>query len=96
LIEVLASDEEASQSSDTASLVRWRSPFLWTGVVLVIILAVIALWWVEDRHHVTPLSEAPAILLVGDFENRTDEAIFDSTVRHLVGLALAQSPSTIG
>src|SRR4029079_6439766 len=34
----------------------------------------------------------PRIVVIADFNNRTGQQFFDSTVRHLVSIALSQSP----
>jgi serine/threonine-protein kinase len=94
LIEVLRLEEESSRwSLETAFSARWR-PWLLMAILALAVTsaAVLGFWRILNSKRTSPHA-TPTTVLVGDFENRSGEAVFDSTVRHLVSLALSQSPS---
>lgn len=75
---------------DGPRLFRYR----WTLAALLLVSVVLislAVWW-RGRSSAPPLG-IPRSVLVADFENRTGVTLFDPTLRHLMSLALAQSPS---
>jgi serine/threonine protein kinase/tetratricopeptide (TPR) repeat protein len=68
--------------------VRWRmvAP---VAVFVAVILIIGGLYW---RSHRPMMLTAKDTLLLGDFENKTGDAIFDSTLRQGLAVQLQQSP----
>lgn len=59
-------------------------------VVVALLLAAIS-WRLWNRHQSRPLSGSRPMLLVGDFENKTGEPVFDGTLREMFTSSLEQS-----
>jgi len=66
---------------------RLRSAFLAAGLLAAIVISGTSLY---ERYHFPALNEHDSILL-GDFENKTDQKILDATVTEAVRQALEQS-----
>jgi serine/threonine protein kinase/tetratricopeptide (TPR) repeat protein len=67
---------------------RWKSIAPW-GILLTIALAAVGLYW----HSRLPMKlTAKDTLLLGDFENKTGDAVFDGTLRQGLAVQLQQSP----
>jgi serine/threonine protein kinase/tetratricopeptide (TPR) repeat protein len=70
------------------SHLRWKAIVPW-GILLTIVLAVVGLYW----HSRLPMKlTAKDTLLLGDFENKTGDAVFDGTLRQGLAVQLQQSP----
>ena len=64
-----------------------RPALLATGVLIL----AIASWQAARRLQLRNTNEARPMLLVGDFENRTGEPVFDNTLREMFASSLEQS-----
>ena len=92
LQEVLRLEEDPALKRRRAGTLWLRHRWTLSALALVLVLLVaLALW--RQEHEPPSLPGPPRSVLVGDFENRTEVELFDPTVRHLVILALSQSPS---
>jgi DNA-binding winged helix-turn-helix (wHTH) protein/tetratricopeptide (TPR) repeat protein len=71
---------------DRRSDLRW---WILAGTTAVVIAIALGLYWRSQKK--VKLSEKDTIIL-GDFDNRTGDAVFDDTLKTALGIALAQSP----
>jgi serine/threonine protein kinase/tetratricopeptide (TPR) repeat protein len=62
------------------------------AAVAVLLLTGLGLWVWKARERPGPMTGS-RMILVADFENRTGQAVFEPTVRHLTSIALSQSPN---
>jgi eukaryotic-like serine/threonine-protein kinase len=74
---------------------QWRFP-VWTAVVLGVTLAAVLMfgtWWMTSRGA-PPASapHAPVQVLIVDFDNRTQEPIFEGTLEQALSLAIEGAP----
>jgi serine/threonine protein kinase/tetratricopeptide (TPR) repeat protein len=86
----LEEDSALKRRKKSTPWLRYRWSFLVLALALVLLTG-LALW--RQKQASPSSSGPPRSVLVGDFENRTGVALFDPTIRHLVILALSQSPS---
>jgi tetratricopeptide (TPR) repeat protein len=72
---------------------RPRTPLLRYGIaaVTMLVVAVGALFWWQQRPHATPLSDKD-VLVLADFTNTTGDPVFDGTLRQGLAIQLEQSP----
>jgi serine/threonine protein kinase/tetratricopeptide (TPR) repeat protein len=70
----------------------WSPRLLAAGLLTAAVLTALGLWVWKGRERPGPPPRSRAVL-VADFENRTGEAVFEPTVRHLMSIALSQSPN---
>ena len=81
-----------NEAPESPSQRRLWSPWLLAAALMaVILLTGLGLWGWNAREHPDLTTRSRAVL-VADFENRTEEAVFEPTVRHLISIALSQSP----
>ncbi len=66
--------------------------WLAAGILTAVLLTGMGFWMWKARER-PGLITGSRVVLVADFENRTGEAVFEPTVRHLMSIALSQSPS---
>jgi eukaryotic-like serine/threonine-protein kinase len=75
-----------------ASRKRFRRSLRPVTLVVGVLLLAIGAWQLSRRLQVRPSQEGPRpILLVGDFENKTGEPVFDNTLREMFSSSLEQS-----
>ena len=74
-------------------LPRLRFPwFLAAAILAVVLLVGLGLWqWTAQKHP--DRATGSRVVLIADFDNRTGQAVFEPTVRHLMNVAFSQSPS---
>ena len=71
---------------------RVRKRALWVGVALAALLVAIGAWQVIRRLQVRPQEAVrQPLILVGEFENRTGEPVFDNTLSEMFSSTLQQS-----
>jgi len=58
---------------------------------VVVLLVAAASWQLWNRYQLRPVSGSRPMLLVGDFENKTGEPVFDGTLREMFTSSLEQS-----
>jgi tetratricopeptide (TPR) repeat protein len=77
----------AEQPSKRRGRARWK----WLTAVAAICVAVIAagVYW---RSHRPPKLTDKDTIVIGDFDNKTEEAVFDDTLKRILTLQLEQSP----
>jgi eukaryotic-like serine/threonine-protein kinase len=71
---------------DSRSDLRW---WILVGTTAVVIAIALGLYWQSQEK--SKLTEKDTIVL-GDFDNRTGDPVFDDTLKTALGIALAQSP----
>jgi serine/threonine protein kinase/tetratricopeptide (TPR) repeat protein len=80
------------QSSPSSSGVQRKKRWpLFTGTAVVLIAALVATGLYYRSHQSKPLSDKDTIV-VGDFDNKTGDAVFDDTLKTALTVALNQSP----
>ena len=71
---------------------RARRHALWVGMAAVIVLLAVGAWHFIHRLQMKPQEAAPQpLVLVGEFENRTGEPVFDNTLSEMFSSTLQQS-----
>jgi eukaryotic-like serine/threonine-protein kinase len=82
---------ETQGVAPTKSRVR-RYPYLWLAAAVIVIVAVTAVggYWYLRRPNSKTTAEYPIVL--ADFANSTDDAIFDDTLKTALSVSLRQSP----
>lgn len=77
---------------------RRKKPLAWVAVAVALVVLAVGLWHLAskfDRGAFGRSAQKAAnrpVLLIGEFENRTGEAVFDNTLREMFSAALQQSP----
>src|ERR1035438_10060139 len=71
---------------------RTRKALLWAALILAVGLVGAGFWWAWPRLHPGIVATGQRqVLLVGEFENRTGDAVFDATLREMFSATLQQS-----
>ena len=81
-----------AQSSPTAAAVQKKKRWsLLTGTTALLIAALVGAGLYYRSHQRKPLSDKDTIV-VGDFDNKTGDAVFDDTLKTALSISLNQSP----
>jgi eukaryotic-like serine/threonine-protein kinase len=93
----LKRDTDSGHAAASAGMVAGhKAPFaqkrtLWKVVVSVLVAAMIAGGLYHRSHKATPLTEKDTIVL-GDFDNKTGDTVFDDALKQALAVELEQSP----
>ncbi|HXW17293.1 MAG TPA: tetratricopeptide repeat protein, partial [Candidatus Acidoferrales bacterium] len=88
---------QAAQSGSTAAVAapvpgaRNRILQVGSAIVLVIVLAAGAFWWLKGRAKPAVLAERDTVV-IADFENSTGDPVFDGALKQALAVQLGQSP----
>ena len=69
----------------------WRTRFVWIGVAVLVVVAMIGGGFYWRAHRKPVLTERDTIVLA-DFDNKTGDPVFDDTLKLALAVQLAQSP----
>lgn len=86
--ETPSSSASAQNYLATVSLRRWKLISLGGSASVLVILAIIAGYFVARNHTKAAVNHPPVTVLVGDFSNYTGDPIFDGTLEPMMNVAL--------
>jgi eukaryotic-like serine/threonine-protein kinase len=83
----------AGAQDSTVVLVGSRFPRLWLAVAAVVVIALVTggLYWKRSHKTAARFTDKDSIVL-GDFDNKTGDAVFDDTLKQGLAIQLRQSP----
>jgi eukaryotic-like serine/threonine-protein kinase len=88
---VAASMAEVFSSPSAAVVQKTKRWSLFAGAAALLIMALVGAGVYYRSHHGNPLTDKDTIV-IGDFDNRTGDAVFDDTLKTALTVALDQSP----
>ena len=87
----VASVTEVPSSPSAAAVQKKKRWPLLAGAAVVLIAALVGAGLYYRSHQSKPLTDKDTIV-VGDFDNKTGDAVFDDTLKTALTVALNQSP----
>jgi eukaryotic-like serine/threonine-protein kinase len=81
----------APSGPSAAAVRKWKHWPQLAGAAALLIVALTSARWYYRSHQRMPLTDKDTIV-IGDFDNRTGDAVFDDTLKTALTIALSQSP----